>query len=253
MSKVCMNCGNQMDDNTMFCTNCGAEVPTPVAAPAPQKAPKVDVGEVVKKVKKNPKMLIIIGAAAVVVLAVIIALLWNPLFNPWKKGMDNYVDLVVHGKANVVTKAAPKEVWEYVDDKAGISKDDVAKDKKDYAKDASEDMKETYGDNVKFTYKVIKSKKMTKEMVEAYGEALDNAYEIDKDSVKAGYVVQYEYEINGKESFDWGEGWAYFVKIDNGWYKVSSVDVDEEDPYCSISALSALQNTETFEKEAKYD
>lgn len=258
MSKICMNCGNQLDDNTMFCTNCGAEVSAP--APAPEAAPaapveqkkKLNVGELVAKAKKDPKILIIACAAAVVILAVIIALLWNPIFNPWKSGLDNYVNLVIEGKASAVTKAAPKEVWEYIDDEAGISKDDFSKDKKDYAKDASEDAKETYGDNVKFSYKVIKSKKMTKKMVEAYGEGLENTYDIDADSVKAGYVVEYEYEISGKTSFTWGEGRAYIVRIGTGWYMVSSVDVDEEDPYCSILAVSALQSTETYGEEAEY-
>lgn len=259
MSKICMNCGAQLEENIMFCTNCGAEVaaaaPAPEAAPvAPveQKKKGLNVGELVEKAKKDPKILIIAGVAAVAVLAIIVALLWNPIFNPWKSGLDNYVNLAIEGKASAVTKAAPKEVWEYIDDEAGISKEDFSKDKKDYAKDASEDAKETFGDNVKFSYKVVKSKKMTKKMVEAYGDGLENTYDIDADSVKAGYVVEYEYEISGKTSFTWGEGKAYIVKIAGGWYMVSSVDVDEEDPYCSILAVSTLMGTETFADEAEY-
>lgn len=254
MSKICTNCGSQLEENSMFCTNCGAAAPAPEAAPAApvEQAPAAPTESLIEKAKKNPKLLIIAGVAAVAVLTILVALLWNPIFNPWRKGIDNYVNLAIEGKASAVTKAAPKDVWEYIDDEAGISKSDFNKDKKDYAKDASEDAKETYGDNVKFRYKVVKSKKMTKKMVEAYGEGLENTYDIDADSVKAGYVVEYEYQIGGKNSFTWGEGMAYVVKIKGNWYMVSHVDVDEEDPYCSIMAVRTLMNTETFEKEAEY-
>ncbi|MBQ3084499.1 MAG: zinc-ribbon domain-containing protein [Clostridia bacterium] len=36
MSKFCQNCGNQLDDNAVFCPNCGAKDELPAAAPAPE-------------------------------------------------------------------------------------------------------------------------------------------------------------------------------------------------------------------------
>ena len=76
MSKICTNCGNQMDDATMFCVNCGTPVPTPAPTPAPagEPAKKVDVAGMVQDVKKNPKKLITLGAIAAVALIAIIVI-----------------------------------------------------------------------------------------------------------------------------------------------------------------------------------
>lgn len=259
MSKICANCGIELADEATVCTACGVEIPAPApkAAVSKKRKKKSPVDDLIRKVRKNPKLLLIPAAAIVLVLAVFIGLLWNPIFNPWRAGMDNYSKLVVQGKSSAVSAAAPKEVWTYIEEQVGISQADFKADAKRYAEDASEEAKETFGDNAKMTYKVIKSKKMTKAMIAAYGEGLENTYDIDKDTVKAGYVVEYEYEIKGKTSFEWGEGKAYIVQIKSnlftsGWYMVSSVDVNDEAPTCSILAVRALQSTELYSKKAQY-
>lgn len=267
MSKICTNCGAQLDDSTLYCTTCGAqmsdatpEVPAAPTAPRAKKQKKLNMGGLMKQLKqlkKNPKMMAIVIAAAAALLILIVALIWDPLFNPWKAGIDNYFKLTIKGTTSAVTKAAPKEVFEYIDDQVGISQDEFKKDAKKYAKDASDSAKETYGDNAKITYKVVKSKKMTKDMISAYGEAMENSYDIDKNSVKQGYVVKIEYEISGKKSFYWGERVVYVVQIQSGifssgWYMVEGVDVNDEEPYGTIMAVSALQSTDTFSKKAEY-
>lgn len=263
MSKICANCGIELEDEATVCTVCGTEVPAeevkPVAPKTRKKRSPID--RLIRKVKKNPKLLIIPAAAVLLVLVVVVALLWNPIFNPWREGIDNYADLVIEGKASAVTKSAPKEVWEHLEERVGLSKDKFKEDNKRYAEDAAEDAIDTFGDNAKMTYKVVKSKKMTKAMVAAYGKGLENTYDIDKDTVKAGYVVEIKYEIKGKNSFDWGEQKLYIVKISSGlfedifnpvWYVVSEVNVGNENPSCSILAVQELQATELYNKKAEY-
>lgn len=243
MSKICANCGSEMNDETMFCVNCGAPVPAsaPASEAAPAPAKKVNLGKLVKKVRSNPKLMLIAGAAALVVVVVLVVALVGLLSNPWKSGMNNYVNLVYKGKASAVVKAAPNGVWEYIDDEYGISKDDIKKDNKKYAEDILEDAEDTYGKNIKYTYKVVKQKKMTKEMVETIADALEENYDIDADTVKSGYVVQLEYDISGKDAFMWSEGMFFFVKIQGNWYRVSEGG--------SILALNEIVNTETFSEE----
>lgn len=244
MSKICANCGNPLSDETMFCVNCGTPAPTsaPEAAPTPAPAKKINVGKVLAAVKKDPKLRLIALAAAAVVAILIVIVLVSAVSNPWKSGMNNYINLVYKGKASAVVKAAPNEVWEYIDDEYGVSKDDVKKDNKDYADDIVEDAEDTYGENIKYKYKVVKQKKMTKKMVQSIGDALEENYDIDGDTVKAGYVVQMEYEISGKDAFNWGESTFFFVKIQNKWYRVSEGG--------SLLGLSEIMSTETFAKEA---
>lgn len=244
MSKICINCGAEMNDETMFCTACGTPVATePVAAPeaAPAPAKKFNFGKLLAAAKKDPKMRLIAIAAAAVVAIVLIVAIVSACVNPWKRGMKNYVNLVYKGKTSAVVKAAPNDVWEYIDDEYGLSKDDIKKDAKKYAEDIAEDAEDSYGKNIKYSYKVIKQKRMTKKMVESLAEAIEENYDIDANAVKAGYVVQMEYEISGKDAFMWSEGMFFFVKIQGNWYRVSESG--------SFPALNEIVNTETFNEE----
>ena len=246
MSKICANCGNEMSDESMFCMNCGTPVAAePVAEPAApvrKTGKKFDVSKLLAAFKENPKLRLAAIAAAAVIALVLIIVIISACANPWKSGMTNYINLAYKGKAGAMVKAAPNEVWEYIDDEYGISKDDIKKDSKDYAEEISEDLEDTYGKNVKYTYKVVKQKKMTKKMVEDLGEILEENYDIDSDIVKAGYIVQLEYEVSGKDYFHWDEGMFMFVKIKGSWYRISESG--------TLMGLSKIMATETFMEES---
>lgn len=248
MSKICANCGNQMDDATMFCVNCGTPVPTPAPTPAPakeKKAKKIDV----EGLKKDPKKLAVVGAIAAVVVIALIVIVVSLFTNPWKKGLNNYFDLL-EGKTGAVTKNIPSDAYDWIDDKFGLEKKDITGDKKDYAEDISEGLKDNYGDNVKYTYKVVKSKKFTKKMLEDLADGIENSYDIDAKKVKAAYVVDIEYDISGKDAFTWGENTVIVAKIGSGWYVVGDYGGEGKEAYASLSGLSRITSTETFQKEA---
>ena len=251
MSKICTNCGNQMDDATMFCVNCGTPVPTPAPTPAPagEPAKKVDVAGMVQDVKKNPKKLITLGAIAAVALIAIIVIVASLLANPWKSGLNNYYDLL-EGKAAAVTKNIPNEAYEWIDDEYEISKKDISGDKKDYAEDISEGIKDHYGDSVKYKYKVVKSKKFTKKMLEDLADGIENSYAIDAKKVKAAYVVEIEYDIDGKDAFTWGENTVIMAKIGSGWYVIDDCGGEGKEAYASLAGMDRIIGTETFQKEA---
>lgn len=248
MSKVCMNCGNQMDDNTMFCVNCGAPVPTPAPA-APVKEKKAGKKIDVEGLKKDPKKLAVVGAIAAVVVIALIVIVVSLFTNPWKKGLNNYFDLL-EGKQGAVTKNIPSDAYDWIDDKFGLEKKDITGDKKDYAEDISESLKDNYGDNVKYTYKVVKSKKFTKKMLEDLADGIENSYDIDAKKVKNAYMVDIEYDISGKDAFTWGENTVIVAKIGSGWYVVGDYGGEGKEAYASLSGLSRITSTETFQKEA---
>lgn len=252
MSKICANCGNQMDDATMFCVNCGTPVPTPAPAAAPvkeKKAKKINVDGMTKDLKSNPKKLMILGGIAVIAVIAVVVILVSLLANPWKSGLNNYYDLL-EGKPGAVTKNIPNDAYDWIDDKYGLEKKDITGDKKDFAEDISENRKDTYGDNVKYKFKVVKSKKFTKKMLEGLADGIENSYDIDAKKVKAAYMVQYEYDIQGKEAFNWGETMCYVAKIGSSWYVVDWNGEEGKDSYTSIDGLDAIIGTETFRKAA---
>lgn len=251
MSKICTNCGNQMDDATMFCVNCGTPVPTPApeAAPAAPQPKKIDVEGVAKDLKKDPKKMAILGVIAAIAVIAVIVVAISLFANPWKSGLNNYYDLL-EGKPGAVTKNIPNDAYDWIDDKFGLEKKDITGDKKDYAEDISEGMKDAYGDNVKYKYKVVKSKKFTKKMLEDLADGIENAYDIDTKKVKSAYVVEIEYDITGKDAFNWGETTIIVAKIGSGWYVVSDYEGEGKEAYATLAGLSRITSTETFQKEA---
>jgi len=254
MSKICMNCGNQMDDATMFCVNCGTPVPTPAPAPAApvkqKKAAKVDVGGLTKDIKSNPKKLAILGGIAVALIVVIIIAV--SLIKPyvgWQSALTNYFDLG-EGKAAAVTKNIPKEAYDWIEDKYDLEKKDITSDKKDYAEDISKDAKDRYGDNFKVTFKGEKTKKFKKQMLENLADGIENSYDIDAKKVKAAYKADIKVDISGKEGFAWYEDTVTVVKIGGSWYVVDSYGGEGKEAYASLAGLGEIMSTETFQKEA---
>ena len=86
MSKYCPTCGNTLDDDAVFCANCGSSM-------APAETPDYDAPVAKKPAKKalNVKLIAIIVAAVVVVGAVVAWLLIaNPFADPTEPLKDYY-------------------------------------------------------------------------------------------------------------------------------------------------------------------
>jgi hypothetical protein len=101
-----------------------------------------------------------------------------------------------------------------------MTKKDINSDKKDYAEDISEGSKEYYGDNYKVKFKVEKSKKFTKKMLEKLADGIENSYDIDAKKVKAAYRADVKVDVSGKDGFSWSEDTVTIVKIGGSWYVV---------------------------------
>lgn len=241
MSKFCNNCGSILDDDAMFCTNCGAQEQQPAAAPAyeeqynyggdpiyGEEQPSYDEAQPEAGKSENPLKgimsklgdlkTLIIGAVAVIAVVVLCVLLFGSSVN---KAVKNY-QAVLNGKAGKVASLAPSAYWKYWKDEEGITKADVKKDFKEQYEDSKEELEELYGKNVKFTIKVTEKDKMSKKDLEEIADQLEDNYEIDDKKVKAGYELECEMTIKGKEDDDEIETTLYAVKISGNWYVVSA-------------------------------
>lgn len=250
MSKICTNCGNEMDDATMFCVNCGTPVSAPVAEPVAKPTPE-PTPEPEKKTEKaccklDPKKLGILAAAIVAAIAVIaiICSIAAPRLG-WQSGLTNYFDLS-EGKAGAVTKNIPREAYEWLEDEYDMTKKDITSDKKDYAEDISESAKEYYGDNFKVKFKVEKSKRFTKKMLERLADGIENSYDIDSKKVKAAYRADVKLDVSGKDGFSWTEDTVTVVKIGTKWYVVESFSGEGKDARATLAGLDAIICTESF-------
>lgn len=242
MSKFCNNCGSILDDNAMFCPNCGAVDGQPAAAteaaPAPAPAYNGPFGEAsytenapaqpqagnsekpIKGImsKLGDMKAVIIGAVAAIAVIVLCVCLFGSSVN---KAVKNY-QAVLNGNAGKIASLAPSQYWKYWKEEEDITKADVKKEFKELYEDGKEEMEEIYGKNVKYTVKVTEKDKMSKKDLKEIADQLEDNYEIDDKKVKAGYELECEMTIKGKEDDEEIETTLYAVKISGKWYLVSS-------------------------------
>ena len=108
MSKFCDNCGCELEDEALFCPNCGAQ-DAPVEPVAEEQTPAVEETVAEAPEKKNLMTLIIASAALVVaVILLIVAFSSTP-----KKAMKD-LEKVMNGKAGKISALAPNAYWKYL-------------------------------------------------------------------------------------------------------------------------------------------
>lgn len=214
MSKFCNNCGCELEDDAVFCPNCGAQ-DAPAEPVAEEQAP-VETAAVAPD-KKNLMTLIIVGAALVVaVVLMIVAFGSTP-----KKALNN-LEKVLNGNAGKLSSLAPNGYWKYLKEEEDVTKADVKDEFKDSYEDQKEFLEEAYGKNVKYNLKLTDKDKLSKKKLEALAENIEDNYDIDEKKVKAAYELEVEMTIKGREDDDETETTMYAVKIGGKWYIVGS-------------------------------
>lgn len=194
MDSFCTNCGTPIPEGAVKCASCGKEFsqePQPVQeqpaqeqqtnqeqpAQAPNNTPE-------KKIKKS-MLYGIIGAAAAV-LIILIIIIASVAGNSYKKAIDNYMDVLVYGKANKIEKLAPKEYWDYCEENYDTDINDVV--------DQFEDSYEYLSDS------------------------LEEEYGIAKKSVTKAYEIEAEVTFKGSDDEDTEDMTLIVVKIGGSWY-----------------------------------
>lgn len=212
MSKFCQNCGSAMEDQEVFCANCGTQNET--AAPAAD---------------NKKKLGLIIGGAVAIVL--VLVLLVSMIFGGGQKAaVQKYLDLDWKGRTGSIKSLAPEKYWKYVEEEYDLDVKDIKEDWKDDWKDELEDyvesesFEEAYGNKGKVSYKYQDKKEATNDELKAVKAALNSKYEIKKDDIDELYVVDYTFTYKGDEDKDVATRSYYVVKIDGKWYPLSGYD-----------------------------
>lgn len=213
MSKFCENCGAEINDNETVCPNCN----TPVNG-ASAEAAKTVVEETVKTEtastakKTDVKKLGIIGGSIAAVVVVIIALIVSLVSGRYKSPIKKYFKGLNKCDADKYVAAYPDFT----------KKDESIKDKT--LTERKKNLEKTYGDNVKYKYKILKKTKIEKKDLDKVKDSIKDKY---KESVKVtkGFKVKVKQTVKGKKDFDYATDEMYVYKIDGKWY---ILDIDPE-------------------------
>ena len=214
MSKFCESCGAEINDDATVCPNCGATVTG--AKEQVQAQAETVVNETVKtetastEKKGDVKKMAIIGGSIAAVVVVIIALLASIIGGRYKAPIKKYFKGLNKCDATAYTAAYP-------DFLKMETKDKTLTDKK-------KNLEKTYGDNVKYKYKVLKKTKIEKKDLDKVKDAIKDKY---KESVKVskGFKVKFKQTVKGKKDYDYATDYVYVYKIDGKWY---ILDIDPE-------------------------
>ena len=214
MSKICQNCGAELEADEVFCSNCGTKIEEEVA---PVKA------------KSKKKVLVTIGIIAVAVLLVA-AVLFSFFAGGIKRvAAQKFMNAYMKGRVGPIETLAPEEYWDIIADEYDIDADDVKDDWKDDWKDNYEDQvesdyfEEAYGKDGKMTFRYQDIKEATKDELKSVRDTLNRRYEIDEKDIDELYVVDYTVTSKGDEDRDVETLEIYVVNIDGKWYRYSDV------------------------------
>lgn len=241
--KFCNNCGQQMEDTSTFCPNCGATneaaPAAPAAKPAGNNAFMAKVQGVWAKVQnfcknyisaaKKDKKLIIVPAAAVVGVIAVIVVLSLLLSHPYKKAVKGYIAMDASYKATEKQYMAqiPEEAWEYLEEEKKYAPADDQWDS--YEKRAEkyvEALEEEYGENYKVTFKIENASKLSDKKLKDWKDYAKENWDVSKKDVKAGYKLKLEVTIKGSEDKDSDTIKLVVIKYKGDWYVVEQESPD---------------------------
>ncbi|MGN1481043.1 zinc ribbon domain-containing protein [Porcipelethomonas sp.] len=207
MSKFCMQCGKEIEDDANICVYCGAS----------QDGSGSSVGADVKK--KSNVWVPLVAAAAVVLLVLII--IFNLIFGAgYKKPIDNMMKSIETGKGKYLYKSMPEFLVEYrYDDDKKDEIYDALDESMEYVVEMLED---EYGDDIKVSYKIKDKEKIKKKDLEKLEENIEDTYD-EKVKVSKGYEVKIKIKIKGDDDKDEDTTTINVYKIDGDWCLMDSI------------------------------
>ena len=205
MSKFCMQCGKEIEDDANVCVYCGSAQNTTGAA-----------GDGVTKKKSFIPLI-----AAVVVVLLVVIVIFNLLFSGgYKQPVDNMIKAIETGKGKYLYKTMPDFLIEYrYDDE---KKSEIIDDLDDSLEYVVEMLEDEYGDDIKVSYKIKDKEKIDKDDLEDLEDDIKDTYD-EKVKVSKGYELKIEMKIKGDDDKEKDTTKIKVYKIDGNWCLMDSL------------------------------
>ena len=200
----CGKCGTQIDDNAMFCSNCGER--TVITNTSTQKQPKVGA--------KKFALPLGIVAGVVLIIVLIVSLIGG---SGYKRTLDNYYKAHENNDADLMYNSVVAQYWiDYTNEGWGNSAYESIQD-------SIEDRIDEWdcGDEIKITYEVQNERRATKEQLEDLEDNIYDwyayyVYDRDEFSITDAYVLDIDFTVKGDEgteSFHYPDGLLITLKL----------------------------------------
>lgn len=213
MSKICKQCGAQLEDNMVFCDKCGAKQDAEPALAGDNGAKGSPFDRIAKKIGMSSSSLI--GVVVIAVVAIIIIILLCSLIGGggYKKPLNALEKAINNEDASKYIKTLNDTYVSEYEKEYDEDLEDEFEDKIDSLVDSFED---EYGKKPKIDFEVIDTIKMTDDELKAIYKAYYK--ELDKDlEVTKGYKVAIKVTVKGKDDKVEYFTTTNIVKVDGTW------------------------------------
>ena len=193
MSKKCVSCGAEIENEVVFCDKCGAKQESPVSDSTAATANPVNEAE--KKAGMAKSSIIAIAAVAAVAVVLIIVLCASLVSGGYEKPIKAAYTALNKEDAEKYIKTLPEEITNAYEDVSDEDIEDVVEDSIENTRDYLED---DYGSDLKVKYSVVDTIKLTEDELDDYSRALEKGTDEDCE-IKKGYKVALKVTIEGKK------------------------------------------------------
>ena len=207
----CVKCGAQNSDDSTFCTSCGA----PMNAAAAPEAPAVPgaAAPAAKPVNNNK----LIGIIAVAVAAVLVIILGIAIFGgrSCKATIKTFVSASFEADAKDMLSIIPGGMIDSALEQSGSSKADFTADLEDSLSYSTDYIEYIYGDDWKYSYKIISLDKVSSREL----ESIKADYEDYDVKVKAAKTAEIQIKLSGDDvSEETSSTVITLIKVGRSWY-----------------------------------
>ncbi len=234
--KFCGNCGTQLPDEALVCSNCGVKLDAPATETAPAAAGAgVAVAGVVDKAKSfvgklDMKRLlpVLIGGVAVILVVVLLAVLLGGSGGAMTKPIGYELEKYM-GEFKNLRKTKPDAVWEEIEDVKDVEDIDFEDKAEEYEETYEyyiDELEDEYGKGYKIKYKVTDKDELSEKKLSEWADRLCETYDdIKRKDVTAAYELEVDVTVKGPddnktESFD-----VTVVKISGKWYYMGGINI----------------------------
>lgn len=197
MSKYCMQCGKEIDDNANNCEFCGSPQNYSIENSPVQK-------------KKDPVVAIVAIVSVILVVLIVFANL-TIFNNEYKKPIDSLIRMVETGDSDYVEDVFP----EYMFDEASSEKLDET------AEQITEMFKLHYGDDFEISYDIIDKSDIDDDKLEDLEKSIKKNFD-EKVNVSKGYNVELELTIEADSKSNSNAVKCNVYKIDGDWCMIEN-------------------------------
>ena len=206
----CGKCGKKLDDNMVFCPDCGENI---------KKSASVEPIKLDTSLERQGKIIgnvLRIVVAIVVIVLIIIGVKKLFFRDTYEDLVKKYCNAIEEKNAEKIISLIPNECMEAAV-QSGEDKEEIVRKLENHLNSMWINAKNKYGDELDFSYDIIKTKKCDEDRIKKLNMEFKDEYDI-KGEISECYNLELKIELKGDKGSISKTPDINVIKIDENWY-----------------------------------